>query len=229
MRALLAYAAAAACHVVDNDATHALANAQAYKYMEELWKKKQSDVMRFIQRVRVWEYRQKPGICRVPKPIRPDKARRMGYKCKQGYLIYRVRVRRGGRKKPKTKGNVYGKPANQGITKIKNARNHRNIAECKVGRKCGGLRVLNSYWINQDSTYKYFEVIMVDPFHKAIRRDARINWICGSEHKHREMRGKTSAGRSSRQLGKGHRFNKTRPSRRAAWKRNNVKVFRRYR
>jgi hypothetical protein len=32
------------------------------------------------------------------------------------------------------------------------------------------LRVLNSYWINQDSTYKYYEVILVDPQHKAIRR-----------------------------------------------------------
>jgi len=27
----------------------------AYKYLEELWRKKQSDVMRFLQRVRTWE------------------------------------------------------------------------------------------------------------------------------------------------------------------------------
>ena len=48
----------------------------AYKYMEELWKKKQSDVMRFLNRVRVWEYRQLPAIHRASKPSRPDKARR---------------------------------------------------------------------------------------------------------------------------------------------------------
>jgi hypothetical protein len=43
--------------------------------------------------------------------------------------------------------------------------------------------VLNSYWINQDATYKYFEIILVDPQHKAIRRDPRINWIVNPVHK----------------------------------------------
>jgi hypothetical protein len=45
------------------------------------------------------------------------------------------------------------------------------------------LRVLNSYWVNQDSTYKYYEIILVDPQHKAIRRDPRINWIVNPVHK----------------------------------------------
>jgi ribosomal protein L15E len=72
----------------------------APQYLEELWKKKQSDVMRFLLRVRCWEYSQLPGIIRLTRPSRPDKARRMGYKAKQGYVIYRVRVRRGGRKRP---------------------------------------------------------------------------------------------------------------------------------
>jgi large subunit ribosomal protein L15e len=68
--------------------------------VEELWKKKQSDVLRFLLRVRCWEYRQLPGIVRLTRPSRPDKARRLGYKAKQGFVVYRVRVRRGGRKKP---------------------------------------------------------------------------------------------------------------------------------
>ena len=70
------------------------------QYVEELWKKKQSDVLRFLLRVRCWEFRQLPGILRLTGPSRPDKARRLGYKAKQGYVVYRVRVRRGGRKKP---------------------------------------------------------------------------------------------------------------------------------
>lgn len=69
----------------------------------ELWKKKQSDVLRFLLRVRCWEFRQLPGIVRLTRPSRPDKARRMGFKAKQGYVVYRVRVRRGGRKKPVSK------------------------------------------------------------------------------------------------------------------------------
>jgi large subunit ribosomal protein L15e len=76
----------------------------AYKYLEELWKKKQSDVVRFVLRMRTWEYRQLSSIHRCSRSSRPDKARRLGYKRKQGYLIYRVRVRRGGRKRPVPKG-----------------------------------------------------------------------------------------------------------------------------
>jgi large subunit ribosomal protein L15e len=58
--------------------------------------------------------------------------------------------------------------------------------------------VLSSYWVGQDSTYKYFEVILIDPFHKAIRRDPKINWITKPVMKHRELRGLTHAGKSSR-------------------------------
>lgn len=57
-------------------------------------------MLRFLLRVRCWEYRQLPGIVRLNRPSRPDKARRMGFKAKQGYVVYRVRVRRGGRKRP---------------------------------------------------------------------------------------------------------------------------------
>ncbi len=53
------------------------------QYIEELWKRKQSDVLRFLLRVRCWEFRQLPGIVRLTRPSRPDKARRMGFKAKQ--------------------------------------------------------------------------------------------------------------------------------------------------
>jgi hypothetical protein len=75
----------------------------AAQYLEELWRKKQSDVLRFLLRVRCWEYRQLPSLVRLHHPSRPDKARRMGYKAKQGYVVYRVRVRRGNRKRPVSK------------------------------------------------------------------------------------------------------------------------------
>jgi large subunit ribosomal protein L15e len=91
----------------------------AYKYIGELYKKKQSDVLRFLLRVRCvnifartegvlilyrcWEYRQLNIIHRASRPSRPDKARRLGYKAKQG-VVYRIRVRRGNRKKQVPKG-----------------------------------------------------------------------------------------------------------------------------
>ena len=149
-------------------------------------------VLRFLLRVRAWEYRQLPKISRVTHPTRPDKARRLGYKAKQGFVIYRVAVRRGSRKRPVPKGIVYGKPKHAGIF-VTAVRNLRSVAEERIGRRAPNLRVLNSYWVNQDATYKYYEVILVDPSHAAIRRDPRINWIVAPVHKHREMRGLTSA------------------------------------
>ncbi|KAI9220356.1 ribosomal protein L15e [Blastocladiella britannica] len=202
----------------------------AYKYIEELYKKKQSDVLRFLARVRVWEYRQLTSVHRASRPSRPDKARRLGYKAKQGYVVYRVRVRRGSRKRPVAKGQTYGKPKTHGVNQLKFQRSARSVAEERVGRRCGNLRVLNSYWINQDAVYKYFEVILVDPSHKAIRRDPRINWIVNATHKHRELRGLTGAGKKSRGVGKGHGYNKTiGGSRRASWKRRNTLSLPRYR
>ncbi|XP_063685005.1 large ribosomal subunit protein eL15-like [Bolinopsis microptera] len=202
----------------------------AYKYMEELYKKKQSDLMRFLLRVRCWQFRQLAAIHRASRPTRPDKARRLGYKNKQGVCIYRTRVRRGGRKKPVAKGICYGKPKTAGVNQLKFQRSIQSVAEERVGRACGGLRVLNSYWVGQDAVYKYYEVICVDPQHKAVRRDARLNWICNAVHKHRELRGLTSAGRKNRGVGKGHRHAKViGSSRRANWKRRNTLSLRRYR
>lgn len=66
-------------------------------------------------------------------------------------------------------GATYGKPVRQGVNHLKFQRSLRSTAEERVGRRCGNLRVLNSYWINQDGVYKYFEVILVDPSHKAVR------------------------------------------------------------
>jgi len=199
----------------------------AYAYLAELSNRKQSDVARFLSRVRCWNYRQLNVIHRATRPSRPDKARRLGYKAKQGFVVYRVRVRRGNRKKQVAKGATFGKPTNQGVNQLKFQRSLRSVAEERVARRCGGLRVLNSYWINQDGVYKYFEVILVDPSHKAIRRDARINWICDAVHKRRETRGLTSAGKKSRGIGKGHRHNHA--PQYSTWKKHNTLSLRRYR
>ena len=79
--------------------------------------------------------------------------------------------------------------------------------------------------------YKYYEVIMVDTHHKAIRTDPRINWLCAHVHKHRELRGLTSAGRAARGLRKrGHKANKIIGSSwRGNWKRRQYLSLRRYR
>ena len=201
----------------------------AYKYLQELWRKKQSDVVRFIMRVRCWEYRQLAVIHKVQRPTRLDKARTLGFKQKQGYVIYRCRIRRGGRKRQIHKGAVHGKPVNQGIRKLKKARSHRSVAEEKVGRHCSNLRILNSYWVGQDAAQKFFEVICVDPNHNAIKKDPRINWIVSEKHNRREIRGLTSAGKKYRGLRqKGYRAHNVRPSRRQCLKKHNTQKLRRH-
>uniref|UniRef100_A0A2K6B3P1 Ribosomal protein L15 n=1 Tax=Macaca nemestrina TaxID=9545 RepID=A0A2K6B3P1_MACNE len=50
----------------------------AYKYIQELWRKKQSDVMHFLLR-----YHQLSAFHRAPCPTWPDKACGLGYKAKQ--------------------------------------------------------------------------------------------------------------------------------------------------
>lgn len=46
-----------------------------------------------------------------------------------GYVIYRVRVRRGGRKRPVPKGATYGKPVHHGVNQLKFARSLQSVAE----------------------------------------------------------------------------------------------------
>merc|ERR1712018_388869 len=202
----------------------------AYKYQQELWRKKQSDCMKYLLRIRTWHYRHLPAIHRAVTPTRPAKARQMGYKAKQGYSVFRVRVRRGCRKRLAPKGATYGKPVNEGVNQLKFQRRIQSVAEERAGKAMGGLRVVNSYWAAEDSTYKYYEVVMVDPQHKVIRRDADMQWITQPVHKHRECKGLTSAGKKSRGVGKGHRFTQTiGGSRHKAWKRRNTQQLRRKR
>ena len=106
----------------------------------------------------------------------------------------------------------------------------RALAAQRVGKKLGNLRVLNSYWVGQDSTFKFYEVILVDPSHKAIRRDPKINWIARPVMKRRDERGLSSAGKKFRGLKKkGVSDNKNRLSRNANYKRRKWLVFRIYR
>uniref|UniRef100_A0A8C2MRZ4 Ribosomal protein L15 n=1 Tax=Cricetulus griseus TaxID=10029 RepID=A0A8C2MRZ4_CRIGR len=194
-----------------------------YNYNQELWRKKQSDVMHFLLRVPCWQYRQLSAQHRAPCTTRPDKA-------KQAYAIYKICVRHGGLNRPVSKGATYGKPVHHGVNQLKFARSLQSVTEERAGRHCEALRVLNSYCLSKDSTCKFYEVILIDPFHKAIRRNPDSQWITKPVHKHREMRGLTSAGCKSRGLGKGHKFCHTiGDSRCAAWRRRNTLQLHRYR
>ena len=121
---------------------------------------------------RMAQWRREPVNCRIERPTRLDAARRMGYKAKQGVVLIRTRVRRGGLRKGKI--HMKRKPSKAGISKITMAKNTQRIAEERVNRHFPNLEVLNSYWVGQDGKHKYFEVIMIDTHHPAIINDKQL-------------------------------------------------------
>jgi large subunit ribosomal protein L15e len=186
----------------------------AYKYIAEAWAKPEKSFVDELMRQRLIEWRRQPVITRVEKPTRLDRARKLGYKAKQGFIIVRVRVRRGGLRKQRPKAGR--RPKRMGVKKFKPAKSMRLIAEERAARKFPNLEVLNSYWVGEDGRSKWFEVIMVDPHHPAIAADKDINWISQKQHRGRVFRGLTSAGKKVRGLRKkGWGAEKLRPSKKA--------------
>ena len=171
----------------------------AYKYMTEAWNKPEASFIKDLMKQRAIEWRRQPTIVRIERPTRLDRARKLGYKAKQGFVMARVRVRRGGlggKRRPK----AGRRSKRMGVAKIKPAKSMRLIAEERAAKKFPNLEALNSYWVWEDGRHKWFEVLMVDPHHPVIKSDKNINWIGREVHKGRVFRGLTSAGKEVRGL-----------------------------
>ncbi|MBW9220763.1 50S ribosomal protein L15e [Methanothermococcus sp. SCGC AD-155-M21] len=185
-----------------------------YKYVKEAWKTPKKTYVKELLWSRMQEWRKEPAVVRIEKPTRIDKARKLGYKAKQGIIVVRVKVRRGGQRKPRPTGSK--KPATLGVKKITMAKSIQRIAEERASKKYPNMEVLNSYWVGEDGKGKWYEVILVDPNHPSIKKDPKYNWLCSGTHKGRAFRGLTSAGKKGRGLrNKGKGAEKVRPSIRA--------------
>ncbi len=169
----------------------------AYHYIGEAWKKPESGYGSENWN-RLIEWRAGESFVRVDKPLRLDRARSLGYKAKQGVVVIRARVRRGGLHKKRWQGGHV--PKKMGVKKITMKQNTQVIGEQRAAKRFPNLEVLNSYWIGEDGKHHYYEVIMVDPFHPSIRADKDLNWICTKPATNRVLRGKTSAGQKHRGL-----------------------------
>ena len=157
------------------------------------------------------EYRRGRSIQRVEKPTKLHRARSLGYQAKQGYVVVRARIRKGGMHKLRPTGGR--KPRALGVSRYTPGKNLQWVAEERVQRKYPNMEVLNSYKIHSDGRSWYYEVILVDPNHPVIISDSKINWICEPQHHNRVTRGLTSAGKRARGLRKkGWGSEKTRPS-----------------
>jgi large subunit ribosomal protein L15e len=182
-----------------------------YSHIKEAWESPKEGKLAELQWQRQQEWRRQGAIERIERPTRLDRARELGYKAKQGVVVARVSVRKGGARKQRFKAGRRSK--RQGVNKITRNKNLQRIAEERSQRRYRNLRVLNSYWVGEDGSQKWFEVILLDPEHPAIQNDDNLNWICADSQKGRAFRGKTAAGQKGRGLNnRGTGAEKVRPS-----------------
>lgn len=187
------------------------------KTIQKEFKKEKDDNYNYkkLYTDRLIKYRRtKEAVTRLDKPTNIPRARELGYKAKQGFVVVLAKVRKGAGliRRP-----VNGRrPKRMGINKITRRISIQRIAELRAASKYPGLEVLNSYLIGEDGQQKYYEVILIDPNHPRIMQDKDINWICWPQNKGRVYKGKTSAGKKNRGLvKKGKGTEKNRPSIRA--------------
>lgn len=179
-----------------------------YYYLKQAWKKPDKKT----SRERMIEWRKSQVFTKVDKPLRIDKARALGYKDKEGFEIFRIRVKRGGHKRPRPNK---GRRSKRLHIRKNLKMSYKWIAEQRIERKYKNLVVLNSYLIGKDGLHYFYEVICVNPNKPEIKKDKKINWITKKSNSKRALRGLTSAGKKSRGLRKKFPSNKSRPSVRA--------------
>jgi large subunit ribosomal protein L15e len=185
-----------------------------YRYVARSFRQTLGDEGAELRHERLLTWRRENTVTRLERPTRLDRARAVGYRAKGGYVVVRVRVRRGGQRK---RAIIAGRrPKHKGILRMTLAKSLRRIAEERAQKHHPNLEVLNSYWVGEDGQQKFYEVILVDPVHPEILADRRIAWIADPTHKGRVYRGLTSAGTEGRGLRwKGTGTERFRPSRAA--------------
>ena len=152
-----------------------------YKYIQKTFEKEYSE-RSMILRKRITEWRKLGTVARIERPTNLARARTLGYKAKEGYIVARVSVGRGQRKRPHPWG---GRKASKNVAYLSPGKSLQRQGEEKVARVFRNLEVVNSYWVGQDGMKKYFEVILAD---KKLLQNA----------KGRAFRGLTSAGKKGR-------------------------------
>ena len=117
-------------------------------------------------------WRKQNAMIRIAKPSRISRARRLGYKAKQGIVVVRMRVGTGGMRKQRPRGGR--RPKHLGVTRIKAAVSMKQVAERRVLERYRNMKLLGSYFLYKDGMHYWYEVILADPSHKRIAKDKEI-------------------------------------------------------
>jgi large subunit ribosomal protein L15e len=139
----------------------------------QLWKENSPNL-----RERVVGWRKQNAITRIEKPSRPQRARRLGYKAKQGIIVVRMRVGTGGMRKQRPTGGR--RPKHLGVVRIKADDNMQTVAERRVLERYPNMKLLGSYFIYKDGIHYWYEVILADPVHPRIAQDKELKKRLGA-------------------------------------------------
>jgi len=138
---------------------------------DQVWLKMlKENPMELRQRAVVW--RKENAVTRVEKPSRIARARRLGYKAKQGIIVIRMRVGTGGMRKQRPRGGR--RPKHLGVTKIKADVSMKQVAERRVLERYPNMKLLGSYFLYKDGMHYWFEIILADPSHPRIAKDKEM-------------------------------------------------------
>jgi large subunit ribosomal protein L15e len=164
----------------------------AYKYIQDtLQEEYATKNPLYKEKVRAW--RREGVFVRADKPANISRARRLGYKAKQGYAVIRTRIEKGRRRRVRPKG---GRKPRHNYRYVQTQLSHQGLAEQRVNREYKNMEVLNSYWVGEDGNYTYFEVILADPMRKTVTTTSVAR-------KGKAFRGLTSVGKKARGIGRG--------------------------
>lgn len=138
---------------------------------DQVWQKmlKDNDI-ELRERAVLW--RKQNAAIRVEKPSRIARARRLGYKAKQGIVVVRMRVGTGGMRKQRPRGGR--RPKHLGVTRIKADVSMKQVAENRVLEKYPNMKLMGSYFVYKDGMHYWFEVILADPSHPSIAKDKEL-------------------------------------------------------
>lgn len=186
------------------------------KYVRDLWKQPKKTLGKaYHEKLIAW--RKEDVTVRIQRPTRIDRARSVGYKAKQGIIIVRQRVLRGGHTRPDIKG---GRRPSRNTQRKVVASSYQVIAEQRANTKYPNCEVAGSYLVGEDGQHKWYEIVLYDRDHPSIKADKRTKWAYDARGK--AFRGTTSAGKKSRGLhNKGKGAEKLRPSKAAVLRRKN--------
>jgi len=138
---------------------------------DQVWLKMlKENPMELRQRAVIW--RNQNAVTRVEKPSRIARARRLGYKAKQGIIVIRMRVGTGGMRKQRPRGGR--RPKHLGVTKIKADVSMKQVSERRVLERYPNMKLLGSYFLYKDGMHYWFEVILADPSHPRIAKDKEM-------------------------------------------------------